>query len=129
MKQAEINNLLDKAAEICGSDYKAAKSMGVTPQTVSDWRYGRRNPQPEDIALIACAGGLNAEQWALRAMVAKHEGTAKGDRLMKAVGKALLATGGVIASGTASAHQIFSIVEGLPPAGQWMAYFIQCILC
>ena len=107
MKHDELIALMDKAVAMAGSDYKVAKAIGVTPQVVSDWRHERRNAQPEDIALLAGLAGLNAEQWAMRALVEKHEGTAKGDRLMKVLGKALLATGATVASAGASAAAIF----------------------
>jgi DNA-binding transcriptional regulator YdaS (Cro superfamily) len=123
MKLTDINLLLDKAEEMCGKDYRTAKQLGVAPQLVCDWRAGRKNPQPEDIALIASVAGLDAEAWALRAMVEKHEGTAKGDRLMKAVGKALLVTGAGIGSAGAHAAAIFSSTS------ETVAHFIRCILC
>jgi len=107
MQLSEINKLLDAAKKMCGSDYQIAKVLPkVTPQLVSDWRAGRKNPQPEDLALVAELGGLNAEEWLARAVVAKHEGTAKGDMLMRALGKGLLATGAVLASGGAHAAVI-----------------------
>jgi hypothetical protein len=111
MKYEEIIDLMDKAAAMAGSDYKIAKSIGVTPQVVSDWRHQRRNPQPEDIALLAGLAGLNAEQWAMRALIEKHEGTAKGDRLYKALGKALLATGATVASVGANATVISGMMS------------------
>lgn len=57
---------------------------------------------------MASIAGLEADRWALRALVMRHEGTEKGDRLLKALGKGLLATGAVIASSGASAAAIFS---------------------
>lgn len=73
---------------------------------------------PEDVAIVANIAGLDSVSWAMRAMVSKHEGTAKGDRLMKAVGKALLATGGVIATNGANAQVIYSTIT---------EHFIRCI--
>lgn len=57
--------------------------------------------------LLAGVAGLDATPILARAIVEKHEGTAKGDRLMKVLGKALLATGGAIGSAGASASAIF----------------------
>ena len=108
---AEVNILIDLAKSIAGSDYKVAKMIGATPQQISDWRYGRKAVSPEDQALIASVAGLNAEQVALRAMVSKHEGTPKGDRLMKVLGKASLATGAVLATAGANAQAIYSTIQ------------------
>jgi uncharacterized membrane protein len=70
---------------------------------------------------MAELAGFKAEEWAARALVAQYEGTSKGDKLFRALGKTLVATGGAVASFGASAHQIFS----LDP----VSYFIRCILC
>lgn len=130
MKHLEsLNMLIDKAKEISGSDYKLAKMTGHTPQQISDWRHGRKPCPPEDQALIAGVAGLNPEQVALRALVEKHEGTAKGDRLMKVLGKALLATGGVIASAGANAMVISSTIPGATLLVDLVGKIKQCIYC
>ena len=85
--------LLDKAKEMSSSDYKTAKLLGVSPQIVSDWRHGRRRPQPEDMALLAQVAGMDAGDWLVRGVLEKHAGTAKGDRLFIALGKSRPATG------------------------------------
>lgn len=107
----QLNELIDEAARVAGSDYKLAKLLEVTPQTVSNWRHDRKPCPAADVALMASVAGLNAEAWLIRAVVEKHQGTAKGDRLMKALGKGLLLTGAAIASSGASAAAIFSRVE------------------
>lgn len=133
MKHLEsLNLLIDQAKAISGSDYKLAKMTGHTPQQISDWRHGRKPCPPEDQALIAGVAGLNPEQVAIRALVEKHEGTAKGDRLMKVLGKALLATGGAIASAGASAAAISSATHTMPSLGaalSWVAgIYTMCIM-
>lgn len=121
MTQLEsLNQLIDMAKSIAGSDYKLAKLTGHTPQQVSDWRHGRKPCPPEDQALIAGVAGLNAEQVALRALVEKHEGTPKGDRLMRVLGKAFLATGAVIGSAGASAAAISSSTLVAGHMGEWL---------
>lgn len=103
----EINSLLDRAKDITGSDGKTAKALGVPKTHVSAWRHGKRPCQPEEIAIVASMVGMDGTAWLARATVMKYEGTARGDLLMRALGKALLATGGAIASGGASAAAIF----------------------
>lgn len=103
----ELKELIDRAASIVGSDYKIAQALQIPRGHVSDWRHGRRTATPEDQALIAGMAGLDAASWLARATVAKHEGTAKGDRLMKVLGKASVATIAAISSSEASAAAIF----------------------
>ena len=116
-----LGQLLDKAKEQTGSDYATAKALEVSRQRISDWRNGHQSCSPEDVAQLAGLAGLEAEKWLARAVIAKYEGTAKGDRLYKALGKALAATGVAITSSGAHAHQICSIDN--------VVYFIRCILC
>lgn len=106
MKREEIVSLCDAAKQRLGSDYKVSKALDIPQTILSDWRHGRRNPQPEDIGLLADLAGMDGATWVLRAVVEKHEGTAKGDRLMKAVGKAFLAIGAGTVSAGANAQAI-----------------------
>lgn len=101
--------LMDKASAIAGNDYRLAKAIGASPQMVHDWRTGKSCP-PEQQALMAAVAGLDPVQTLARATVAKFEGTAKGDRLMKVLGKASLLTGAAIGSAGASAATIFSTI-------------------
>lgn len=124
MQAAEtLNILIDRAAEIAGSDYKLAQALGVQRQVVSDWRHGRKTATPADQALMAHVAGLDPVQVLARATVEAYEGKPKGDALMKALGKALLVTGAVAGSAGAAAHQISSTVTDV------LARAIQCILC
>ncbi|MFT3721255.1 hypothetical protein [Pseudorhodoferax sp.] len=104
----ELIFLIDRAKEIAGSDYKLARLLGITGQKLSDLRHGRKNAQPEDYALFASVAGLDPVAEMTRAMLRKHEGTKKGDLLMRALGKSSLAIGAAIASAGAHASAIFS---------------------
>lgn len=127
MKHLEsLNILIDMASAIAGSDYKLAQRLGVGRQTVSNWRHGRKTATPADQALIAYVAGLDPVVTLARATVEQFEGKAKGDQLMRALGKALLATGGVMASAGASAAAIFSSSLTSPTADA-VTTFIQCI--
>ena len=103
----ELNDLIDRAKATTGSDTATARALGLPKAHVSAWRHGHRTCTPEDHAQLAGLAGLDASAWLIRATIQKHEGTAKGDRLMKVLGKALLATGAVIASGGANAMGTF----------------------
>jgi len=123
MKHLEdLNILIDKAASIAGSDYKLAQKLGVPRQRISNWRHGAATCTPADQALVAHVAGLDPVQVLARATVEAYEGKPKGDALMKALGKALLATGAAIGSAGAAAHQISS------KTSEAWARFIQCIL-
>ena len=116
-----LSQLLDKSKDKTGSDYATAKAIGVPRQHLSNWRNGSRECSPEDVAQLAAVAGLEADKWLIRAVLAKHEGTAKGDRLIKALGKVLAATGAAVASSGAHALPIFSL--------EYVSYFIRCIFC
>lgn len=88
-----IETLLNAAATKSGSDYKTAKMLGLTPQLICDWRAGRKNAQPEDHALVAALAGFDAEEAMVRAMLAKHANTPKGERLLSVLGNVLRRTG------------------------------------
>lgn len=88
-----INALLDAAKDKHGSDYKVAKLLGRQTQEISDMRYGRLTAQPEDHALIASLAGLDAEEALVRAVIAKHAGKPKGERLLSVLGNVLRRTG------------------------------------
>jgi len=122
-KTLDLNQLLDKAKEVTGSDYATAKLLGIAPQLIYDWRALRKNPQPEDATLIAAIAGLDPVAELARTMVQKHEGTPKGDKLMQALGKSLLLTGAAIGSVSANARTIFSI-ENVTNAVSYLMQFV-----
>ena len=115
----DVETLLDAAKKQTGSDYKTAQQIHVPRMQLSNWRHGKPMPAA-DVALVAMLAGLDAEAWTLRAVAQTHEGTAKGDKLQKALKKALAATGAVIVSSGARAALITATATD---------YFIRCILC
>jgi hypothetical protein len=117
-----ILELLETASKVVGSDYKLAQVLEVSRQTVSDWKNGRKPCPPADVALMASVAGLDAEAWLVRATIEKYEGTAKGDRLYKALGKVLLATGAAVASSGANATVIFGNMVHNTLAGWLIAH-------
>ena len=119
----QINEMIDKATAIAGSDGKLGSLIGQPRTVISDWRHGRKKCPPEDIALMAGVAGLDAEAWLIRATIERHKGTAKGDRLLKVLGKGLLATGAAIASSGASAMGIFGSHEAPDPIGWVLAAY------
>lgn len=115
----ELIVLIDAGRSIAGSDYKLAKLIGVTPQTVSNWRHGEKPCPPADVALLASVAGFDPQEWLTRATLWKYKGTDKGDRLMRVLGKTSAATIAVLASSTANAAINFGygIADGI---GAWI---------
>jgi len=109
-----LDQLIDLASKAAGSDYKLAQELGTSRQTVSNWRHGHKTCPAGDVALMAELAGMDPEAWLARATVAQYEGTAKGERLARVLGKALAVTGAVLGSAGANACQTFD-------------HFIRCI--
>jgi predicted transcriptional regulator len=91
-KPEYLDQLLDKASAAAGSDYKLAQMLEVNRSAVSDWRHSRKTCPVADVALMAEIAGLKPEEWIARAVVKQYEGSAKGDKLYRALGKFLAAT-------------------------------------
>ena len=119
-KPEYLDQLINTASEKAGSDYKLAALLDVSRMTVSNWRHGRKTCPVADVALMAEIAGLDAQAWHARATVEQYAGTPKGDKLYRALGKALVATGAVIASSGASAQAL---------SCECVSYLIRCILC
>lgn len=107
----ELVLLIDKAAKIAGNYSALARMLGVSPQAVTNWRRGDKACPMEDLALMASMVGVDPLAELGRALVRKNEGTPKGDKLMRALGKTSLATGAVIASAGAHASAISGAVR------------------
>lgn len=95
--------LIDKASEKGLRRVDIAEALGVRDTIVSEWRTGKRKCKPSDLAAIAYLAGFDATQMLARATAEEFEGTKKGQLLARALGKTLLATGGVLATVSAQA--------------------------
>jgi hypothetical protein len=112
-QDAEVISLMDRASQRAGSDAALARMLDRRHQDISDMRHGRKTATPEDCALFAMVAGLDPITELARAAVRKHEGTKKGDLLLRALGKASLATGVAVASVGAHASLISGVVRTL----------------
>jgi len=120
-KSDYLTQLINMASAKAGSDYALAKMLDTPRSAVSMWKAGKRSCPVGDQVLMAEIAGLDAREWNDRALVAQYEGTPKGDKLYRALGKALAATGAVLVSSGASATVISSTVK------TGVLYFIRCI--
>lgn len=121
-----VNLLIDKAKSIVGSDAAVARALGVVPQRIANWRNGNASCSPEDQALLAAVAGLDPVAELARATVRKHEGSKKGDLLMRALGKASRLTGAV----AGSVGALVLVISGLTtptPTRATEAREIQCV--
>lgn len=119
-----LDQLIEKASTAAGSDYKLAALLEVPRQNLSAWKHGRKTCPVGDVALMAEIAGLKPEEWIARAVVKQYEGTSKGDKLFRALGKALAVTGAAIASSGASAH----LISSLETPAKGLSYLIRCIV-
>lgn len=95
-KPIYLDDLIKKASEAAGNDNRLAKRLQVGRSSIADWKSGRSTCPPADQALLAAVAGLDPDAWGCRALIAQHEGTAKGELLKQALKKALVATGGAV---------------------------------
>lgn len=93
MQAPHVTELIELAAASLGSEYKLAKALGIPQSHISEWKAGKRPCSPEDQALMAYQAGRDPEEALVRAVLVKHADTAKGERLLSALGKGLRATG------------------------------------
>ena len=105
-KPEYLDQLIDQASAAAGNDAQLSKMLEVTPSMLSQWRHGKKSCPVADQALMAGIAGLDAAAWHARATVAQYQGTSKGDKLYRVLGKALVATGAVIATSGANAQEI-----------------------
>lgn len=111
----DLAELIDRASKVAGSDKKLSELIDSPQPHMSQWRKGARPCPPADVALMADIAGLNADEWALRAIAAKYEGTEKGEKLKRALKVSAATIGAVLSSGV---H-----------AGTIGGEVLRCILC
>lgn len=114
----EYKNLIDLAIKQCGSQTKLAKRIGIQPQKVSNWINNQRKLTLIEVVILAEVANLEVKEWLIRATINKYEEDAKAKQAVNVLKKALVATGGVLATNTALATTIKVVKD-----------FIQCILC
>lgn len=79
----KVHELIAKAAEKLGSEYKVAKAMEITPQRLSNWKNERDTCSPEDRALLADIAGVDPFPEIAQALIERCAGKPKGDVLRR----------------------------------------------
>jgi transposase-like protein len=80
-----IDELVTKAAGVCGNYSKLARRMGVTSSRIYDWRDRRNVCTPETAIELADIAGENGAVWALRAIIEKHRGTNNESQILRGI--------------------------------------------
>lgn len=122
MQKGQIMNdeykiLIDLAVSKCGGQTKLANTIGIQPSIVSNWIKNKRKLTIIEVVILAEIAGLEVEKWLIRATINKYQEDKKAEQAVNVLKKALVATGGVIATSTAYAAPIKAIGR-----------FIQCIV-
>jgi hypothetical protein len=118
-----VKVLIDKAAAKCGTRYKLAQVMDVSPNQVYDWERGTKPCSPADRARLAGFAGEDAIQELVRATLETARGDTRREQLQQLLGKSSRAIGAALGCGLLA---LTSLTSGPAEAG---AYFIRCILC
>lgn len=98
-------SLIDKAAQVCGSDAELARRLGVHRVVIAEMRSGKRAISPATAAELADIAGDDAREAAIAAVIESAKGTRRESRLRDVLGKAL-------AAGVAGVW-VFSYSDGL----------------
>lgn len=91
----QVQDLLDAAKKVTGSDARTGYALQVSPSVVSEWRRGKRNCTVESQIKIAALAGINPHDVTDAFIEQTLKGTPWLEAGMKAMGKALA---GVVAT-------------------------------
>jgi hypothetical protein len=97
MQRVELTELIDSAAEACGSQTALGDALGVANTRITDWKTGQRTCPPEVVAAIAVLAGKPPTDWLCRAALWKSEGKTYEALVVKGLGKFGRATGEALA--------------------------------
>ena len=86
--KTRIDNLIKRASESAGTEYKLAKIMGYDQAALTKWKNGSKPCPIEAQAIMAEVAGLDAMETIAAALLERNEGTKRYGALEKAVGKA-----------------------------------------
>lgn len=85
-----MKTLIDKAANVCGSQTALAIRLGLNKSQLSEMKRGRRPIAPELAILIADVAMQDVADAALAAIVENGHGTKRGELVQAILGRALI---------------------------------------
>lgn len=80
----QLLELITRAAEAAGSEYKLAKALEIPQAHVSNWKTGYRTCTVEDRIQLAELAGVDIEEVIADALLERWAGKPKGERLREA---------------------------------------------
>ena len=86
----KMKTLIDKAAEVCGTQQLLAVHLGVHKSQLSEMKRGVRHISPELAILIADVASQNVADAALSAIIENGRDTPRGVRVQEVLGKAMI---------------------------------------
>lgn len=108
-----IISLIEDAAKQAGNESKLAALIEDTRHHVNAWKQGKRVCPIEAQVLMGAIAGRDAEEVLREAVIEKHEGTPKGEKLLRALGKQVLQAGGAIALASSVPDALAANLPGL----------------
>ncbi|TMI98606.1 MAG: helix-turn-helix domain-containing protein [Alphaproteobacteria bacterium] len=105
--------LLENAIAKAGSAYKLALLLDIDQAHISRWRKGTKPMSLEAIADLAAYLETDVGLAVTEALIEQTKGTARGERIRRAVGKTLRAVRGV------TAGVLFGLVAAAAGAGSY----------
>jgi hypothetical protein len=114
-----VKTLIDEASMRAGNDRRLAKMIEATPGNVCDWRTALRPCPLEAQILMAAIAGRDVDGVIKDALIERNAGTARGEKLVSALGKGLMGLGAATAL-TLCAND--ALAFNLPGV-------LRCILC
>ena len=114
--------LIDQASMRAGNDSKLAKMVESTRMNVSQWRHGKRSCPLEAQVLMAAIAERDIQKEIAEALIEQNANTPRGEKLVSALGKALMSAGAValftVSASDVSASSSIAVVD-----------LLRCILC
>lgn len=114
-----IKTLIDAASMRVGNQYRMGRHIGYSDAEVSMWKAGARSCPPEAQALMAEAAGFDVAEILAIAIIERHANTARGEKLLSALGKVLHQEHAAAFIAT-SASAVWALTDG-------GSYLIRCI--
>ena len=114
-----LSNLIQEAIKKAGSEAKLAAFVEASRHHVNTWKHGTRSCPIEAQILMATLVKLDVNEVIREALIERNKGTARGEKLISALGKAVLAIGVVTASTLYGNDALASNLPGV----------LRCILC
>jgi transcriptional regulator with XRE-family HTH domain len=85
--EERIAKLINAAAQLYPSENQLAQAIGYTRSELSQWKLGKRACPVEAQVLLAAVAGLDAEEVLAYALIERNADTARGEKLLTALGK------------------------------------------